>query len=438
MVDGIQEFIESLRETPVDTIKTYSAVVSRIDDEGVVWVYLAGSNKETPVASASAEVKNGDNVNVEWRNNKLYIAGNVSNPSAGVTRVKVTENVANTAIQDASRANEAANIAFDSANVAKDSAVQALTSATEASASAMDAKKSARDADEAIYGTISYRYTHEVGGQSVTEIVYQRIDGTYYYLDGDDEIVVDESALDRDAYDAIIVVRDENGLDADLRAAVSMVTDIRGYAEDTYNYAVQTANTAGSAIGQLGEIEKVVQTLSWIREHGEYSLTTDTEVQSGKWYFEYNASSNSYELANPNPDANPSSLGLYELTSVDESVSNYLSTHLALSSDALWVQMDESAYRLKVSANGIYLCNEIGDYIAQYTTSVILGNQTGAHIELDPQTGLGFYENATNRVAYIDSNKLFITNAEITENLRIGKFLWKLQGANRISFVYSP
>ena len=422
MVDGVQEFIESLRETPTDTIKTYSAVVSKIDDEGVIWVYLAGSNKETPVASASAEVKNGDNVNVEWRNNKLYIAGNVSNPSAGVTRVKATEDVANTAIQDASRANAAADIAFESANVAQASAVKALTSATEANESAIEAKKSAHDADEAIYGTISYRYTHEVGGQSVTEIVYQRIDDTYYYLDGDEEIPVDESDLDRDITDVIIVVRDENGLDADLRTAVSMVEDIRGYSEETYNLAVQTANTAGSAIGQLGEVEKVVQTLSWIREHGEYSLTADTQVQNGKWYFEYNASSNSYELANPNPNDNPTTLGLYELTSVDESVSNYLSTHLALSSDALWVQMDESAYRLKISANGIYLCNELGDYIAQYTSSVILGNQNGAHIELDPQTGLGFYENATSRVAYIDSSKLFITSAEITENLRIGKF----------------
>ena len=438
MVDGIQEFIESLQDDYVEPSKTYRAEVSNVDNEGTVWVYLEGSNKETPTATSSTEVHSGDSVNVEWRNDKLYIVGNVSNPSAGVTRVSNAEGVANTAIIDAGRANAAAGIAYESASEAKASASQALTSATEASVSAMDAKKSARDADEAVYGTISYRYTHEVDGDSVTEIVYQRIDGTYYYIGTDGEVDVDFSDLDRDGSDEIIIVRDDNGLDSDLKAAVSMVSDIREYAEDTRDYAVQTANTAGSALGQLGEVEKVVQTLSWISEHGEYSLTTDAEVVLGKWYFEYNAGSNSYELTNLSPDANPSELGVYELTSVDESVSNYLSTHLALSTDALWVQMDESAYRLKISANGIYLCNEIGDYIAQYTTSVVLGNQNGAHIELDPQAGLGFYENATNRVAYIDSSKLFITSAEITESLRIGKFLWKLQGNNRISFVYAP
>ena len=66
---------------------TYSAVVSHIDREGVVWVILAGSDKETPTASTSTEVKRGDDVTVSWRNNKLYIGGNYSNPSAGVDTV---------------------------------------------------------------------------------------------------------------------------------------------------------------------------------------------------------------------------------------------------------------------------------------------------------------------------------------------------------------
>ena len=66
---------------------TYSAVVSHIDEEGTVWVILAGSDKETPTASTSTEVKRGDAVTVSWRDNKLYIGGNYSNPSAGVGTV---------------------------------------------------------------------------------------------------------------------------------------------------------------------------------------------------------------------------------------------------------------------------------------------------------------------------------------------------------------
>ena len=56
--------------------KTYSAIVSHIDNEGIVWVILAGSDKETPTASTSTEVKRGDAVTVIWRDNKLYIGGN--------------------------------------------------------------------------------------------------------------------------------------------------------------------------------------------------------------------------------------------------------------------------------------------------------------------------------------------------------------------------
>lgn len=84
---AVQDFVNAIKEEPQDTNKTYNATVSHIDDEGVVWVYLQGSNKETPTASTSTEVKKGDSVTVQWRNNKLYIGGNYSNPSAGVGTV---------------------------------------------------------------------------------------------------------------------------------------------------------------------------------------------------------------------------------------------------------------------------------------------------------------------------------------------------------------
>lgn len=91
MVDGIQELVEALQINTAEPSKTYHAEVSRIDNEGRVWVYLEGSAMETPTSTSSAEVKAGDYVNVEWRNNKLYIAGNTSNPSAGVKRVSTVE-----------------------------------------------------------------------------------------------------------------------------------------------------------------------------------------------------------------------------------------------------------------------------------------------------------------------------------------------------------
>ena len=89
---AVQEFVNAIKEPPQDTNNTYNATVSHIDDEGVVWVYLQGSEIETPTASTSSEVEAGDSVTVQWRNNKLYIGGNYSNPSAGTTTVMPSVN----------------------------------------------------------------------------------------------------------------------------------------------------------------------------------------------------------------------------------------------------------------------------------------------------------------------------------------------------------
>lgn len=105
---AVQEFVEAIKEAPTDTNTTYNAVVSRIDSDGVVWINLQGSEKETPTASSSSEIKAGDRVTVNWRNNKLYIGGNYSNPSAGVTRVASVEASASTALATAETAQASA------------------------------------------------------------------------------------------------------------------------------------------------------------------------------------------------------------------------------------------------------------------------------------------------------------------------------------------
>lgn len=120
--------------------RTYQAEVTRIDDEGVVWVNVAGSDIETPTAEIAAEVKRGDSVNVEWRNNKLYIAGNYSNPSAGLARTIVVENTANDAQSDATIAREAATSAVQSAATAG-RAASIAQSAAEAAQATADIKK---------------------------------------------------------------------------------------------------------------------------------------------------------------------------------------------------------------------------------------------------------------------------------------------------------
>ena len=157
--NAIEQFIDAVKDPGYETNTTYSAIVSRVDSEGVVWVNLAGSEKETPTASTSADVKAGDVVTVQWRNNKLYIAGNYSDPSAGVIRVANVEAAANTA-------REAANNAVADAGRARDAAEQAEATAQSVEGIAQRAESAATNAIkglaqvEDVVDTLNWIATH--------------------------------------------------------------------------------------------------------------------------------------------------------------------------------------------------------------------------------------------------------------------------------------
>ena len=157
--NAIEQFINAVKDPEYETNTTYSAIVSRVDSEGVAWVNLAGSEKETPTASTSADVKAGDVVTVQWRNNKLYIAGNYSDPSAGVIRVANVEAAANTA-------REAANNAVADAGRARDAAEQAEATAQSVEGIAQRAENAATNAVkslaqvEDVVDTLNWIATH--------------------------------------------------------------------------------------------------------------------------------------------------------------------------------------------------------------------------------------------------------------------------------------
>lgn len=224
-------------------------------------------------------------------------------------------------------------------------------------------------------------------------------------------------------------------------SAMDAATNAANAASEASASAVSATTHANSALGQLSEVEKVLDVLSWAAEHGTYDVTNDTEVIPGKYYF---TRSGSGTAADPyvytvitTPSGNPHDLGYYELTSVDEAVSNYVSTHLALTPDGLFVQIDDTACKLQITATGILLYDAAGVVIAQYGSSIILGDVSGQHIE---QTSgeLGFYNGAT-KVAYISGTELNITSATIEKTLNIGVFRWRTfdDNPNRIALVYT-
>ena len=97
--DLISEFVGAISTDTPEPNTTYNAIVSRVDADGTVWVSVEGSSHETPTASVSSEVKRGDAVKVEWRNNKLYIAGNYTDPAVGAEKVESVNTTAREALE---------------------------------------------------------------------------------------------------------------------------------------------------------------------------------------------------------------------------------------------------------------------------------------------------------------------------------------------------
>ena len=132
-------------------------------------------------------------------------------------------------------------------------------------------------------------------------------------------------------------------------------------------FATNANRAANGALTQLSVVEDVVGTLSWISEHGTYVLSQDTEVQPGKYYFERRG--DSYNLV-VNPSGDPSSEGYFELSGIDEAVTNYVATHLALTDAGLWVVNDNISYKILLASDGMKVYDSEGNLVASFGESI--------------------------------------------------------------------
>lgn len=136
---------ETVNNTAKEKLKSYdtTATVTRIDENGMVWVSIPGGVRETPIKRTFA-VKPGDEVQVHVGGGRAWLQGNYTAPPTDDTRANAAHDIAvgaqsaaESAINDALRAHEAADSAeaeavraSESANNAKDSASDAASSAT--------------------------------------------------------------------------------------------------------------------------------------------------------------------------------------------------------------------------------------------------------------------------------------------------------------------
>lgn len=141
-------------------------------------------------------------------------------------------------------------------------------------------------------------------------------------------------------------------------------------AEEARTQAVRATGYANDSLSQLSIVEDVVGTLNWITTHATYKLTGDEKVKAGKWYF--TKSGDTYNVV-INPTGDPSAQGWYEIDSIDEAVSNYVASHLALTNAGLWVTKDNQSYKILLANDSMKVYDDTGRVVASYGSEARIG-----------------------------------------------------------------
>lgn len=212
--------------------------------------------------------------------------------------------------------------------------------------------------------------------------------------------------------------------------------------------AAESANNAQIAADEakssISNIEYIVGASSWVTEHGIYNKSTDTTVDATKEYYTvsatavsnptgsphkglyYERSNNVYTLTSDDivvsgktyytlaatlvgsPTGNPSSNGYYEQR-LNESIEDYLSTHIRTNADGLFVT-DGSASQVRINSSGVSIWNG-EEQIASYGSVAQVGALNKFHILIGGEENeIGFYF-GDSKMAYLNGDELYVQNS---------------------------
>lgn len=188
--------------------------------------------------------------------------------------------------------------------------------------------------------------------------------------------------------------------DAASRAQVSAdnaETDARraNVAANNAEADARTANTAANnALTGLSTVESVVDTINWLTEHS--TPTEDTAPVADKNYYIRNVDGTFVKVADTD-GKNPAEEGWYEM---DEAVSNYVASHLALTDYGLSLTLDNTSYRIHIGTltatgdDGVYIIDGNGNVVSYFGDNIrfndnrvqYIGN-ANAYVIFNPANG---------------------------------------------------
>lgn len=226
--------------------------------------------------------------------------------------------------------------------------------------------------------------------------------------------------------------------------AQEIAEGVEGIAEQAQQSASNASEYAARALGNLSTVQNVTETLNWITQHGTMTLTTDVALDPTHVYFivdengDYTVNGTTYSIVT---EPNVENIENYYVLSIDESLNNYIASHLALTDAGLdlWRTTGQGDdYRLhqgvvyadpsKSLPFGVYILTSDNRPIAQFTLGKMqLGLNDAGHITItSDQNGnkIEFFENAETTVASITNSEMNIERTVVIQSMKVGNWQW--------------
>lgn len=252
--------------------------------------------------------------------------------------------------------------------------------------------------------------------------VQVRVSGGNAFLVGNGSAPPTDDARANQAYNVATVAEGaaENALANAARAAEAAdsaqasATRAEGAANDAVIAAGDAQTAAGNAqtaadtaLVNLATTEDVVGVLNWITAHGTMTTQSGGVFVPGQVYFvlddatpgDYHVGNHYYSVV---PEPKAADIDSYYILTVDESVQNYVATHIVVDSEGLWIIPDAGGNKVLIATGsgstyttaGTYIVGKVGGVdtvLASFAASgVVIGNAAGAHTSID-EDGMQIY-----------------------------------------------
>ena len=213
--------------------------------------------------------------------------------------------------------------------------------------------------------------------------------------------------------------------------------DAQASANSAQASADSASEYASRAYANLSTLQSLTETLDWITQHGTMTLTSDTTLDPTHVYFvrdnsgDYVVGGQHYAVVSE-PDV--ADISTYYELSINESLNNYVATHLAVDSEGLWIIPDAGGNKVLIATGsgstyttaGTYIigkANGVDTIFAKFTTNGATMNATDSVQIAHLGYGEGQSDGATDNAPYYSfgSRKTTSTSYSPSRTYSIGE-----------------